>query len=86
MAVKITISLDTFTEQSIKALAQKRKMTVSGLIREFVHRASEKEKIDIAEQGLGTLLRPSSSIQELPALDYKVMLGMLREEKFKAGK
>lgn len=86
MATKITISMDAFTEQSIKALARKRKMTVSGLIRDFVRTASKKEKINIAEQGLGTLLRPSSPIEELPELDYKTILGMLREEKFKAGK
>ncbi|HRO46966.1 hypothetical protein [Agriterribacter sp.] len=86
MAGKITISIDAFTEQSIKALARKRKMTVSGLIREFVRTASKKEKIDIDEQGLGTLLKPSSSVQELPVLDYKTLLGMIREEKFKAGK
>ncbi|HRP56488.1 hypothetical protein [Agriterribacter sp.] len=61
-------------------------MTVSGLIREFVRTASKKEKIDIAEQGLGTLLRPSSPIQELAVSDYKIMLGKIREEKFKARK
>ncbi|WP_152267415.1 hypothetical protein [Agriterribacter humi] len=61
-------------------------MTASGLIREFVRTASKKEKIDIAEQGLGTSLRPSFPIEELPVLDYKAILGMIREEKFKAGK
>ena len=85
MAVKITISMDAFTERSIKALARKRKMTVSGLIREFVHSASKKEKIDIDEHGLGTLLKPSSAIKDLPALDYKTILGMIREEKLKTG-
>lgn len=39
MATKITISMDAFTERSIKALVRKRKMTVSGLIRDFVRTA-----------------------------------------------
>lgn len=82
MSVRITISLDEYTERSVRALARKRKKTVSGLIREFITAASKKEKLTVNEQGLGYALRPSGSVLKGRGQDYKTLLGEIREEKF----
>jgi hypothetical protein len=84
MPVKLTISLDDYTEQSIKALARKRRTTVSGLIRDFVKAAAGNENPTTSPQGgLGTILRASHSLLPDTEKDYKTLLGELREEKHK---
>ena len=81
MPVKLTISIDEYTEQAVKALARKRKTTVSSLIRDLVREFSAKDDIQVPVQGgLGTLLRAPRPVDVDPKKDYKTLLSALREE------
>lgn len=82
MSIRITISLDESTERSIRALARKKRKTISGLIRDFVAAASKKEGIIVNEQGLGYSLRSPRKVLKDTEKDYKTLLEEIREEKF----